>query len=229
MTDSPDFGFVVPHWAYWGWLALMPVIFLYFSHREAKKRSTEHVPDEELAADVLAKEDPALHVETAVTRILDCISRWSGVFVAIWTVNAVVAYFYEVIMRYVFNQPTIWVHEACFLLFGMQYLLAGAYTLMEGGHVRVDVLYIKLPARGRVGMDIFTSVFFFIFALALAGTSWSFFQRSLGMGETTVETWGIQYWPVKGAMLLGAVLILLAGVSKLIKDIVLFRRMGQEV
>jgi TRAP-type mannitol/chloroaromatic compound transport system permease small subunit len=48
------------------------------------------------------------------------------------------------------------------------------------------------------------------------------------MGETTVETWGIQYWPVKGMMVLGAILLLLAGISKLAKDIVLFQRMGRE-
>jgi TRAP-type mannitol/chloroaromatic compound transport system permease small subunit len=48
------------------------------------------------------------------------------------------------------------------------------------------------------------------------------------MGETTVETWGIQYWPVKGVMLLGSVLILLAGISKLLKDISVFIRLGRE-
>jgi TRAP-type mannitol/chloroaromatic compound transport system permease small subunit len=86
---------------------------------------------------------------------------------------------------------------------------------------------VKLPKRGRVGMDIFTSVFFFIFALALLGTSWTFFVNSYDMGERTMETWGIQHWPVKGMMVLGALLILLAGVSKLVKDIRLFIRMGR--
>ena len=146
-----------------------------------------------------------------------------------WTVTAVVAYAYEVLMRYVFNMPTIWVHEASFLLFGMQYLMTGAYALLHGSHVRVDILYIKLPPRGRVGMDIFTSVFFFIFAFALMGTSWEFFTSSLSMYEISVETWGIQYWPVKMLMFVGAVLITLAGLSKLIKDIILFRLMGEGI
>ena len=80
--------------------------------------------------------------------------------------------------------------------------------------MRVDVLYNFLPERGRVGMDIFTSMFFFVFAIALVLTSWTFFQDAYVMGETTVETWGIQYWPVKGLMFVGSVLLLLAGVSK---------------
>jgi len=119
------------------------------------------------------------------------------------------------------------VHEGAYLLFGMQYLVAGGYALLHGSHVRVDVLYAKLPERGRVGMDIFTSVFFFIFALALLGTSWTFFSDSFAMKEITVETWGIQHWPVKGVMVLGAVLLLLAGISRLTKDIMLYRRLGR--
>ncbi len=139
--------------------------------------------------------------------------------------------FFEVVMRYIFNMPTIWVHEASFLLFGMQYLLAGAFALLHGAHVRVDVIYNLLPVRGgRIGMDIFTSMFFFMFALALVTTSWTFFQNSYSMDERTVETWGgIQYWPVKAMMLLGgAVLLTLAGLSKLIKDIALFVKLGRE-
>jgi TRAP-type mannitol/chloroaromatic compound transport system permease small subunit len=137
-------------------------------------------------------------------------------------------YFFEVIMRYIFNMPTIWVHEASFLLLGMQYVLAGGFALLHGSHVRVDVVYNYLPERGRVGMDIFTSMFFFMFALVLVLTSWTYFSNSYSMGETTVETWGIQYWPVKGVMLLGSVLILLAGISKLLKDISVFIRLGRE-
>jgi TRAP-type mannitol/chloroaromatic compound transport system permease small subunit len=71
-------------------------------------------------------------------------------------------------------------------------------------------------------------VFFFIFALTLLGTGWQFFYDSYQMREVTMETWQIQHWPVKGVMVLGSVLLILAGISKLIKDILLFRRMGEE-
>ena len=228
MSDLHGFGFVLPHWLYWCWLAVMPLFVMWLMKRSGVKEDAAPSPDEGLAIDVLAAEDPALDEKgNRVTRVLDWISEKSGVFVAFWTVNAVVMYFYEVVMRYLFDMPTIWVHEASYLLFGMQYLLAGAFALLHGDHVRVDIMYVKLPPRGRIGMDIYTSIFFFIFALAMVGTSWQFFTDSYSMGETTVETWGIQYWPVKGMMLLGSVLILLAGISKLIKDIRLFQKMGE--
>lgn len=229
MNDLQGFGFVVPHWAYWGWLAIMPLVLMYrIKQVEKNKPAAPVTPDEELALDVLAEEDPSLHIAgNSFTNIIDKISNFTGVFIALWTITAVVAYAYEVLMRYVFNMPTIWVHEASFLLFGMQYLMTGAYALLHGSHVRVDILYVKLPPRGRAGMDIFTSVFFFIFAIALMGTSWGFFISSYGMHEISLETWGIQYWPVKLLMFVGAVLITLAGISKLIKDILLFRHLGE--
>jgi len=152
-------------------------------------------------------------------RMLDWISDRSGLFVSLWSVSAVLAYSYEVAARYLFNMPTIWVHEASFLLFGMQYMMAGAYGLLHGSHVRVDVLYTKLSGRHQAAVSVFTSVFFFIFILAMISTAYRFFVGSLAVDERSVETWQIQYWPVKGFMLLGACLILLAGISRLIKDV----------
>jgi len=227
MSDLEGFGFVLPHWMYWGWLAIMPLVIMWLMKRKGISETAPPTPDEELALEILAAEDPVHYDEgNKFTQILDWTSEKSGVFVAFWTINAVVIYFYEVVMRYLFGMPTIWVHESSYLLFGMQYLLAGAFAMLHGAHVRVDILYVKLPARGRVGMDIFTSVFFFIFALAMTGTAWNFFADSFNMAETTVETWGVQYYPVKGMMLLGSFLLLLAGISKLIKDLRTFQKMG---
>lgn len=233
MSDLEGFGFVMPHWFYWGWLAVMPLIMIALDRRSSKRQEVKTQASHPVMGDgeLRAKEDPVIEnrVEVnGVTRTIDWISEKSGLFVAFWTVNAVVFYFFEVVMRYLFNMPTIWVHEGSYLLLGMQYLLAGSFALLHGAHVRVDVMYNLLPIRGRLGMDIFTSMFFFIFALALTLTSWTYFKNAYAMGETTMETWGIQHWPAKGAMLLGAVLILLAGISKLMKDITLFIRLGRE-
>jgi len=231
---SESVNIVLPHWLYWGWLAIMPIIFMWFDHKYTSKTDSEKqatakpTPDEETALAYLAEEDPVMHEPgNRVSRLFDWISEHSGIFVALWTVNAVCAYFYEVISRYLFDAPTIWVHQASYLMFGMQYLLAGGFALLHGDHVRVDVVYIKLPKRAQVGMDIFTSVFFFIFALALLGTSWQFFTDSLSMLEVTDETWRIQFYPVKAMMVLGAVILTLAGLSKLIKDIRFYRKLGK--
>ena len=214
MNETIDFGFVLPHWFYWGWLCVMPIIMIVLC---ARKKSDAPVVDEH------AEPEPS----NIMTRVFDWISEYSGLFVGFWTINAVFAYGFEVISRYIFNKPTIWVHESCFLLFGMQYLISGAYAYLHGSHVAVDIVYNKLPKRGQHGLDIFTSVFSFIFFITLLGTSYRFAMDSILMNERSVETWQIHYGPVKATMFIGAILILLALISKLYKDIKRFNQLGR--
>ena len=153
-------------------------------------------------------------------KVTSHINGLTGEFVAYWSVIAVFVYYYEVIARYVFNSPTNWAHESMFLMFGMQYLIAGGFVLREGGHVRVDVLYNLMPKRWKAITDVLTSIFFFIFMFALLGTGWIFFKDSYDVGEVSFTEWAIQYWPIKFALPLGAALLILQGISQLIKDIV---------
>jgi TRAP-type mannitol/chloroaromatic compound transport system permease small subunit len=152
-------------------------------------------------------------------RVISRVNGFAGEFVAYWSVIAVFVYYYEVIARYVFNSPTNWAHEAMFLMFGMQYLLAGGFCLRENAHVRVDVIYTKLSKRTQAIMDVVTSLFFFIFVVTLLGTGWIFFNDAFQVGEVSFTEWAIQYWPIKFALPLGAVLLLLQGLAQLAKDI----------
>jgi len=152
-------------------------------------------------------------------RVVSHINGLAGELVAYWSVIAVFVYYYEVIVRYVFNSPTNWAHESMFLMFGMQYLLAGGFVLREGGHVRVDVVYNYLPKRGKAIVDVLTSVFFFIFVAVLLFTGWTFFNDSWQVNEVSLSEWAIQYWPIKFSLSLGAVLLLIQGIAQLIKDI----------
>jgi len=216
--EQIDFGFVLPHWFYWGWLACFPIVMIIWcKHLEKKK----------IKNGTAAAEEAAPVSSNPVIRAIDWLAEYSGQFVGFWTINAVCFYAFEVISRYIFNKPTIWVHESSYLLFGMQYLLAGAYAQLHGSHVAVDIVYNKLPERGRVGMDIFTSVFSFIFFIVLIGTSYGFMMDSIGMRERTLETWQIQYYPVKAMMFIGGILLILATLSKLYKDIKRFNLMGR--
>ncbi|WP_455206431.1 TRAP transporter small permease subunit [Kaarinaea lacus] len=152
-------------------------------------------------------------------KIISHINGLAGEFVAYWSVIAVFVYYYEVIARYVFNSPTNWAHESMFLMFGMQYLIAGGFVLREGGHVRVDVLYNYMSKRWKAIADVLTSVFFFIFMFALLGTGWIFFKDAYDVGEVSFTEWAIQYWPIKFALPLGAALLILQGIAQLLKDI----------
>ena len=88
-------------------------------------------------------EDPTLGMHTRFTDAIEWVNMRVGEFVAYWAVISVFGYYYEVVARFVFNSPTNWLHESMFLMYGMQYMLAGAYAYREDQHVRVDVFYTK--------------------------------------------------------------------------------------
>ncbi|MGD2082108.1 MAG: TRAP transporter small permease subunit [Chromatiales bacterium] len=156
-------------------------------------------------------------------RVVSRINGFAGELVAYWSIIAVFVYYYEVVARYVFNSPTNWAHEGMFLMFGMQYLIAGGFCLRENAHVRVDVIYSQFSTRTRAVADIITSVFFFIFVLTLLTTGWVFFHDAFEVREVSFTEWGVQYWPVKFALPLGAALLLIQGVAQLVKDIAAVR------
>ena len=169
-------------------------------------------------------EDPTVRMRTPFTDWIDRINGKAGEYVAYWGVVAVFAYYYEVVARFVFNSPTNWVHESMFLMFGMQYMISGAYAYRDDQHVRVDVFYSKFSRRGKAIADIVSSLFFFIFTITLLWTGWRFAADAVANTESSFTEWAIQYWPVKLTMPIGAALIILQGISKLIKDVLILTR-----
>ena len=185
-----------------------------------RARMQEPPPPEPMAhpMETAVPEHPGAPPRSAGIPAIDALSRWTGEFVAYWGVLAVFAYYYEVIGRYVFNSPTNWVHESMFLMFGMQYMIAGAYAYRDDTHVRVDILYSQLSVRGKAICDLITSVFFFLFAGTMLVSGWRFASDAIAVNEHSFTEWGIQYWPVKLMIPIGAALLILQGLSRLVRD-----------
>jgi TRAP-type mannitol/chloroaromatic compound transport system permease small subunit len=199
---------------------LMPRLVRQLNRKEAAE--PHEGPAEVTPPDVApigTHEDPTLGLHTRFTDAIETLNSRVGEFVAYWAVVSVFAYYYEVIARFWFNSPTNWVHESMFLMYGMQYMLSGAYAYKEDQHVRVDVIYVKFSPRGKAIADIITSVFFFIFIGVMAWTGWRFAADAVNNGEVSFTEWGVQYWVVKLTIPIGAALLFLQGISKLIKDI----------
>lgn len=214
--------------AYYGFLVIVALlaidaILLPRLKKQAEaKVAQEHESEVEMAIEAYEEaevQDDSRHVSTGWTGVIDRLSLYSGEFVSYWAVIAVFVYYYEVIARYVFNSPTNWAHEGMFLMFGMQYLIAGAYAMLTEAHVRVDVFYAPLSPRRKAIVDLATSVFFYIFAGTLLVTSWIFAVDATVVHEISFTEWAIAYWPMKWAMVLGGLLLVLQGLSKLAQDI----------
>lgn len=200
---------------------LLPGMLRRCARAEAQKAEPAKkygIPDaEEFTTEV----DPATRVHTPWLDWIDTVNGYVGEFVCYWSIIAVFVYYYEVIARYIFNSPTNWAHEGMFLMFGMQYMLAAGFTHRERGHVYVDIIHKLFPDRVKATVDVFTSALFFLFTVAILVTGWVFLADSLGVWEVSFTEWGIQYWPVKITLPLGALLITLQGFSKLAKDIII--------
>jgi len=147
------------------------------------------------------------------------------------TLLAVFVITFEVVMRYVFNRPTNWGHELMTLLFAIQYMFVAGYCHYHRAHVRVDVFYSTRKRRTRAFLDLFTSIFFFLFTGVLLWTCWTFYWSSQTMmgggtvfgiempGELSLTDWAPPLYPVKFMMPFGAVMLLLQGIVWFIRDI----------
>ncbi|MDI5889526.1 TRAP transporter large permease subunit [Halomonas rhizosphaerae] len=227
-----EINFVLPHWLYWSVLFFLPLVVMLLVDRSFRRGGTISGGD---TAEIPAGEAAEVAYQppgNLFTAVIDRISGFFGRYVAYWALIAPFVFAYEVLMRYAFNSPTNWAHESMTLMFGMQYLIAGAFALREGGHVRVDILYTRARPVNKAALDLLTSVFFFIFTLALLVTGWKFFSQSVSdrfffgssyANETSFTEWAIQFYPVKFMLFFGALLLLLQGIAQLIRDFQAFR------
>jgi len=152
--------------------------------------------------------------------VIDGISESVGKVVS-WLLLAMTGLLvYDVVLRYVFDNPPKWAHESSLFMYSTIGLLAGAYTLRYRWHIRVDVIFGRLSLRKQALMDVITALLFFMPFCSLVG--WfglTFALRSLARGEISPSMWGPIVWPVKMIIPIGAFLLILQGIAKLIRDL----------
>ena len=122
-------------------------------------------------------------------------------------------------MRYVFEDPTLWVNEMSLWVGGMIYLLAGLYVMQQRGHIRIFILYDMVPRWTQRLFDFLSTLFICIFAAAVvyggSGEAWQKLMRW--------ETFGTAWDPpipatMKPLILITVVLIAVQAVANLIAD-----------
>jgi len=110
--------------------------------------------------------------------------------------------------------------EVQWYLFAASFLIAAGYTLLQGEHVKVDVISSRLSKRGQIWIDIIGFAFFLTpvcFAILYYGIP--FFLQGYRSGEVSANAGGLIRWPVYAMIPLGFGLLLLQGWSELIKRI----------
>jgi TRAP-type mannitol/chloroaromatic compound transport system permease small subunit len=173
-------------------------------------------------AEATDRQSPAL---LATIRIIDGFTDWTGTIISWLAVPLVLGVAYEVGARYLFNAPTIWAYDATYMLYGSLFMLGAAYALHKGAHVRTDFFWEKFSTRRKGLIDTISYiVFFFPSLIMLFLISWNEFHYAWQINETSDQTpWRPVLWPFKFVVPLACLLLLIQGVSELIKSIYMVR------
>ena len=132
---------------------------------------------------------------------------------------------WEVFSRYFLNHPHPWALDAQIMLYGVLFMMAGAYTLAHQGHVRGDVLYGSLSPRTQAGIDLVLFVFFYLpGVLALTWAGWTYANESLAIRENTFSPDPLPLYPFKFVIPVAGFLLLLQGIVEILRCAVCLRQ-----
>ena len=156
----------------------------------------------------------------ALTRALDTVTRVVGRATAWLIIPMVGSLVYEVGARYLFDAPTIWAYDMTFMLYGTFFMLGSAWTLQRGGHIRTDTFYGAWSPRRQAWVDVACYVFFFLPAMfVFLKLGAEYFWKSYEQNERIVTSpWLPIVWPFKLVMPVTAALLILQGISEVIKS-----------
>lgn len=156
---------------------------------------------------------------------IDTFTEWWGNVVAWMILPMVVGLTYEVVARYVFNRPTIWAFDLTYMLYGSLFMLGAAYALLHGAHIRTDMLWEKYSDRKKGMIDALAYLLFFFPGILLVFfASVDEAYHAWQIGERSEQTaWRPILYPFKAVVPVTAVLLLIQGVSELLKSLYAWR------
>ena len=156
---------------------------------------------------------------------VDRLSTWIGQLFAWSIVLLTVLISWEVFSRYVLGKPHAWMLDAQIMLYGILFMMAGAYTLSKNGHVRGDVLYGFFRPRTQATLDLLLYILFFLpGVVALTWAGWNYFNDSLAIREQTFNADPIPVYPFKFFIPLSGAILLLQGIVEIARCVICIRQ-----
>jgi len=155
----------------------------------------------------------------AVIRAVDRVSYFSGKAFAWLIVALTFVVSVEVFKRYILNAPTAWIFDFTNMLYGTLFMMCGAYTLAQGGHVRADFVYTYLRPRTQAALDLALYFLFFIPGiLGLIYAGYDYAALSWRIGEhSTVTAEGPPVYHFKTVIPIAGALVMLQGLAEIVR------------
>ena len=159
-----------------------------------------------------------------LSRGIDAFTRWVGKRLAWLILVAVVVSALNAIVRKSFDTSSNSWLELQWVLFSIVFLLCSSWTLLDNEHIRIDIINNMLPKKLRDSIDVVGHAFFLMpLTIVMIITGGPFFMRSVEINEQSGNAGGLPQWPAKSLIIIGFTLLLIQGISELIKRIAVMR------
>ena len=154
----------------------------------------------------------------------DHLSTWVGKAFSWLIVALMLLVVAEVFKRYALNAPTAWIFDASNMMYGTLFMMCGAYTLSQDGHVRGDFFYGSAQPRTQASLDLVLYILFFIpGVIALTWAGWTYAADSVAIREHTFNADPLPLYPFKAIIPLAGLTVLMQGVAEIVRCVVCLR------
>ncbi len=165
-------------------------------------------------------------------RYIDTLSKMVGHFAKFLIFGMIGILLYDTVTRTFFNRPNIWSVETAQFVMAAYYTLGGAFSLLIGGHVRMDLLYDRWSIKQKAVADAITFSIALLYLVVLIYGGFQAIQYAAKYNQTSFSSWAPPVLPIKIIMVGGMFLMLLQIIAEFIKDIMIIRgekeRMGYD-
>ena len=160
----------------------------------------------------------------ALSRAIDAVTERVGRLVYWLVLIVVLISAANATVRKAFDYSSNAYLEVQWYLFSVIFLFGAGYTLLRNEHVRIDIIQGRLSPRAQNWIDVFGIVFFLMpMSLIIMRLSWPLFVDSLERHEVSTNAGGLIIWPARLIIPIGFALLIIQGVSELIKRVAFLR------
>jgi len=168
--------------------------------------------------------DAILKALLPLTRLIDRINTWIGKYIAWLVIAAVIVSAVNATVRKIFDTSSNSWLELQWVLFSTVFMLCSPWTLLSNEHIRIDIVNNLMPKWLRSTIDAVGHAFFLLpLCIIMVLTGVPFFFRSYEINEQSGNAGGLPQWPSKSLVMIGFALLLIQGVSELIKRLAVMR------
>ncbi len=168
--------------------------------------------------------DNVLKALLPATRVIDATNKWLGKRLSWLILAAVAVSAINATVRKTFDTSSNAWLELQWVLFSIVFLLCSPWTLLSNEHIRIDIVNNMFPQRVRNIIELVGHALFLLpLCIIMIVTSIPFFLGSYGVNEQSLNAGGLPQWPSKALIMIAFSLLLIQGLSELVKRIAVMR------